>query len=68
MLKELCELCILTFIVPITTAADDKIYNILPSFQLRYIYFMRIVCHQNRAVFETFEKAAKFEIVVCCKL
>ena len=36
-------------------------------------YFMRIVCQQTilmkyHALFVVFEKAAKFEIVVCCKL
>ena len=36
-------------------------------------YFMRIVCQQTilmkyHALFVSFEKASKFEIVVCCKL
>ena len=36
-------------------------------------YFMRIVCQQTilmkgHALFVIFEKAAKFEIVICCKL
>ena len=47
----------LTLKAPITTAADDKFFDIFPNFQKKY-----------HAVFEIFEKAAKFEIVVCCKL
>ena len=30
-------------------------------------YFMKIVMKYH-ALFDTFEKAAKFEIVICCKL
>ena len=66
----------LTLEAPIMTAADDKFCNILdfPIFQLNKVwYFMRIVCQQTilmkyHALFVIFEKAAKFEIVVCCKL
>ena len=59
---------------PIMTAAGDKFCNIFPSFQQKKVwYFMRIVCQQTilmkyHALFVIFEKAAKFEIVVCCKL
>ena len=42
-------------------------------FDKNKVYFMRIVCQQtilmkDHALFVIFEKAAKFEIVVCCKL
>ena len=56
------------------TAADDKFCDIFPSFDKNKVwYFMKIVCQQTillkyHALFVIFEKAAKFEIVVCCKL
>ena len=57
--------------VPIPTAADDKFCNISPNFQTKY----GMIFHENQtslmkyhALFVIFEKAAKFEIVVCCKL
>ena len=59
---------------PITTAADDKIATSFLIFDKnKVLYFMRIVCQQTilmkyHALFVIFEKAAKFEIVVCCKL
>ena len=59
---------------PITTAADDKFWDILPNFQQKKVqYYIRIVCQQTilmkfHALFVIFEKAAKFLIVVCCKL
>ena len=58
---------------PITTAADDKFCEIFPNFRKKAWYFMRIVCQQTilmkyHALFVIFEKAAKFEIVVCYKL
>ena len=59
---------------PITTAAYNKFCDIFPSFrQTKLLYFMRIVCQQTiyikyHAFFVIFEKAAKFDIVVCCKL
>ena len=66
----------LTLKAPITTAADDKYGDNFPNFWKNKVwYFMRIVCQQTilmkrRAlfVFLFFEKAAKFAIVVCCKL
>ena len=66
----------LTLKAPITTAADDKYGDNFPNFWKNTVwYFMRIVCQQTilmkrRAlfVFLFFEKAAKFAIVVCCKL
>ena len=48
---------VLTLKVPITTAAHDKFCDIFPNFRMKY-----------RALFVIFEKAAKFEIVICCKL
>ena len=63
----------LTLKGPIKTAADDKLCDIFPSFWEKSGYFMRIVCQQTiimkyHAFFVLFEKVAKFEIVVCCKL
>ena len=46
----------------------------VPLFERNKVwYFMSIVCQQTilmkyHALFVIFEKAAKFEIVVCCKL
>ena len=65
---------ILTLKAPITTAADEKFCDIFPNFQKNKVwYFMRIICKQTifmkyHAIFVIFEKAAKFEIVVYCKL
>ena len=72
---------IFTHKAPIKTAADDKIWHFFPNFQILFLifrknkvwYYMRIVCQQSiltkyRALFVAFEIAAKFEIVVCCKL
>ena len=53
----------LTFNVPITTAADEKYCEIFPNFQKKGMIF-----RENRALFVIFEKAAKFEMFVCCKL
>ena len=60
---------------PITTATDDKFCDIFPYFRKKnkVWYFMRIVCQQTilmkyHALFVIFEKAAKFEIVLFCKL
>ena len=65
----------LTLKAPITTAADDKFCHIFPFFfdKNEVGYFMRIVCQQTilmkyHDLFVIFEKAAKLEIVVCCKL
>ena len=63
----------LTLKAPITTAADDNFCEIFPNFRKNKVYFMRIVCQQTilmkyHALFVIFEKAAKFAIVVCCKL
>ena len=43
--------------VPIMTAADDKFCDIFPNFLMKY-----------HALLVISEKAAKFEIVICCKL
>ena len=79
--RNFLDLCMIRFIImrvwavnPITTAADDKFFNIFPRFWKNKVwYFIRIVCQQMilmkyHALFVIFEKAAKFEIVVCCKL
>ena len=71
--KELLWSKGLTLKAPITTAADGKFCDIFPTFRKNKVwYFMRIVCQQilvkYHALFVIFEKAAKFEIVVCCKL
>ena len=64
----------LTLKGPITTAADDIFCDISSNFEKNKVwYFMRIVCSQTilmkyHALFVIFEKAAKFEIVACCKL
>ena len=55
------------------TDADDFVTS-FPIFEkTKEWYFMRIVCLQTilmkyNALFVMLEKAAKFEIVVCCKL
>ena len=56
-------------------AVDDKFCDIFPNFSKKnkVWYFMRIICQQKifmkyHALFVIFEKAAKFENVVCCKL
>ena len=64
----------LTLKTPITTAADDKFCNIFPNFQKK----KGMIIHENclpadnsreiSCLICCFEKAAKFEIVVCCKL
>ena len=65
---------VLTHKAPIMSAVDDKFCDIFPSFwQNKVWYFMRIVCQQTilmnyHALFVIFEKAAKFDIVVCLKL
>ena len=59
---------------PFTSATDNKFSNIFPKFRKNKVwYFMRIVCQHTilmkyHAFFVIFEKAAKYEIVVCCKL
>ena len=64
----------LTLKVPIRTTAGDKFCDIFPNFRKNKAwYYMRIVCQQMifmkyHALFVIFEKPAKFEIVVCCKL
>ena len=55
-----------------TTAADDKFCDIF----LKFLKKQGMIFHENRlpadmkyhALFDIFQKAAKFEIVVCCKL
>ena len=62
----------LTLKVPITTAADNKFCNIFPNFLKK----SGLIFHENRLPADDsheicliiFEKAAKFEIVVCCKV
>ena len=75
MFPEMNEECrYLNLKAPITTAADDKFFDIFPNFRKNKVrYFMRIVCQQTilmkyHALFVIFENAAKFLIVVCCKL
>ena len=59
---------------PITTAADETFWNIFSNFRKNEVWYsMRIVCWQailkkHHAFFVIFEKAAKFELVVCCNL
>ena len=59
--------------MPITTAADNKFFIIFPDFRKK----LGMIFHENHlpaddshdhALFAIFEKAAKFEIVICCKL
>ena len=50
----------LTLKGPITTAADDKFCDIFPNQQM--------ILMKYHALLVIFEKAAKFEIVLCCKL
>ena len=64
---------VLTLKAPITTAANNQYCDIFHNFRNNKVYFMRIICWQTilmkyRALFVIFEKAAKFEGVVCCKL
>ena len=64
----------LTLKAPITTAADDKFRDIFPNLQQK----KGMILHENRLPADDtheisclicyFEKAAKFETVVCCKL
>ena len=75
MFPEMNEECrYLNLKAPIMTAADDKFFDIFPNFRKNKVrYFMRIVCQQTilmkyHALFVIFENAAKFLIVVCCKL
>ena len=59
---------------PITTAADETFWNNFSNFRKNEVWYsMRLVCWQailmkHHAFFVIFEKAAKFELVVCCKL
>ena len=58
-----------TLKAPITTAADDKFCDIFFNYQkkIRYDISWEILM-KYRALFVIFEKAAKFETVVCYKL
>ena len=64
----------LTIKAPITTAADNKFSDIFPNLRKKNkVYFMRIVCQQTilmkyLALFVIFEKASKFEFVICCNM
>ena len=57
-----------TLKAPITTAADNKFWDIFPIFHKNKLwYYMRIVCQQTilmkyHALFVIFDKAAKFEL------
>ena len=63
-----------TLKAPITTAADDNFCVIFPNFRKK----KGMIFHENRLPADNsyeisylicyFQKAAKFEIVVCCKL
>ena len=60
-----------TLKAPITTAADDKFWDIFPNFRKNRVwYFMRIVCWQTilmkyHALFVNFEKSGK---ILNCRL
>ena len=66
----------LTLKAPIMTAADHKFCDILVFETNKVRYFMKIICQQQmilmkymyHALFVIFEKAAKFEIIICFKL
>ena len=64
----------LTLKAPNTAAADDKFCEIFPNFRKHKArYLMRFVCQQTilmkyHSLFRIFEKTAKFEFVVCCKV
>ena len=68
------DLSILTLKGPITTAADDKLRNIFPTFQKKEGFISRenrlpaADSHGISCFIDIFEKAAKFEIDVFCKL
>ena len=57
----------LTLKAPITTAADDKFCDIFPIFDKNKVCQQTILMKYH-ALLVIFEKAAKFEIVVCCTL
>ena len=51
------------------TAADEKIFNIFPDFQKKLgLIFHETILMKYDAFFAIFEKEAKFEIFICCKL
>ena len=59
----------ITLKAPIPTVADDKFCNIFPNFQKKQgMISYETILMQYHALFVIFEKAAKFEIVTCCKL
>ena len=53
--------------MPITTAAEHKFYDIFPNFRKNKVWFFTILMKYH-AIYVIFEKASKFQIVVCCKL
>ena len=57
---------LLTLKAPITTAADDKFCDIFSNFRKIKACWQTILMKYH-VLFVVFEKAAKFEIVVCCK-
>ena len=69
----------LTLKAPITTAADNKFFDIFPNDRKKTKQKKQgMMFHENRLPADDpheisclifyFEKAARFEIVVCCKL
>ena len=58
----------LTLKALITTAPYDKFCDIFPNFQKNKVWYFMTILMKYHALFVIFEKAAKFEIVVCCKL
>ena len=67
---DICSL-LLTLKAPIKTAGDDNFCNIFPSFRQKkksMIFRQQMILMKYYALFVIFEKAAKLEVVVCCKL
>ena len=69
--RNICD--ILTLKAPITTAADDKFWDIFPNFRKKKIwYFVRIVCQQTilivyHAFFVILKKQQKFKLSSAAK-
>ena len=66
------EFSLLAFKAPITTAAEDIFWEIFPNLKKKIRYDISWESsddsHEILCLICYFEKAAKFEIVVCCKL
>ena len=58
----------LTLKAPFPTAADDKFCDIFLNFPKKYGMIADDYHEISRLICFFFEKAAKFEIVICCKL